>query len=155
MSRQRKNFYLDEETIMLLEKIQTEKGLSTFGEAIDLVVKRYTSAQSDYSFADVLSEKISATVLSEVKTMMEPLRIRTAYADKQLKLFRHLVNHYLLFSQSDIFAGEIVTTDEQRAKQIKEVDEKISQQIIHFKQRKDYKQPVLKSEKDEDDLSAF
>lgn len=126
MKKERHFVYLESDTPGKLswswiEKFQHDRGLKSRGEALEELFKEYAmlkvQAESQSSLAKAIAK--------EVKPQLDPIRIRTGYVDKNVRVLTNLLNSYLIISGmedaipvTDVMAESVTATQKQVADQI-------------------------------------
>lgn len=123
------------ETIEYIESYWHENGCHSFSESVDRLVREFKSSGSNQIIAEVIAEATAQKIVDSLKrTYLDPLRIRTGYADKQTKAMLEVLNHMIVKNGWD--AENVVTTDVRKSNVLTAAEGKITKQIEHFKQNK-------------------
>lgn len=131
----RVNARVEESTKEFLMNYKYDNRLLTQGEAIDELVKQFQTEKTNQLVADQIAQATANYVIDGLKRQyLDPLRIRTGYADKQTKVLIQMMNHLMV--KGDFDDPNIITTDVHPSTALKVSEEKIQKEIEHFKQRK-------------------
>lgn len=104
-----------------LRRYMVENDAATFGEGLQHLFVEYQSLQKQLSDRESLAKAIA----KEIKPQLDPIRIRTGYVDKNVRVLTNLLNSYLIISGmedsipvTDIVAESLRETQKQVADQI-------------------------------------
>ena len=96
-------------------------GIRTLGDGLQHLFVEYRQLQRQV--AD--QENLAKAIAKEVKPQLDPIRIRTGYVDKNVRVLTNLLNSYLIISGmedaipvTDVMAESITATQKQVADQI-------------------------------------
>ncbi|OEH83632.1 hypothetical protein BCR26_08700 [Enterococcus rivorum] len=147
MKRSGKHVALDSEQLEYVLRYWQENSCSDFSEALRKIINEHKTQGANALVATTIAEMAAESVVSSLKrTYLDPLRIRTGYADKQTKILMEMLNHVIVKNGWD--DTNVVTTDHHKSNVYAMSEEKIVKQIEHFKQRKASKE-VAKGTNDE------
>lgn len=122
----------------------------TQAEAIDLMVKELEEQDTKELVADQIAQATANYVIEGLKRKyLDPLRIRTGYADKQTKVLIQMMNHLMV--KGDFDDPNIITTDIHSSTALKVSEEKIQKEIEHFKQRKNTREATREGRRETTD----
>lgn len=139
MPKIKKQVYLDEDTLNFLEDVRQTNQFKTFGQAIDYCVSTLKRKENESIFTTVLSQTLQDTVIKTVKETMRPLMVRTGILDRDMKILMDIVNHNIMLDDRGVYAGEIITRQQQKSVPISKLEEEYKRQLEHFKQNADNK----------------
>lgn len=138
-----KRLSLNKATIEYVNSYWDKNNCTSFSEAIDKIVNEASTNQTNQLVAEVIATATADKLVEALKrTYLDPLRIRTGYADKQTKALLEVMNHIIVKNGWD--AENVVTTDVRKSNVLTAADEKITKQIEHFKQNKATKEAQRK-----------
>lgn len=131
------------DTINYVQVYWEKNSCSSFSDAVDQLVRECQATESQTLLAEVIANATADKLVEALKrTYLDPLRIRTGYADKQTKALLEVMNHIIVKNGWD--AENVVTTDVRKSNVLTAADEKITKQIEHFKQNKATKEAQRK-----------
>lgn len=143
MNKVTKKLSLQEGTIAYVNQYWHNNNCTSFSDAFDHIVEEAKTNQANQLIADVIATTTAEKIVDMLKrSYLDPLRIRTGYADKQTKALLEVMNHVIVKNGWD--AENVVTTDVRKANVLTAADEKITKQIEHFKQNKATKEAQRK-----------
>ncbi|MBO0423394.1 hypothetical protein [Enterococcus plantarum] len=120
-------------TINYVTEYWKENGCNSFSDAVDDMVKKTKAQGGEQLLANVIATVTAEKIIEALKrTYLDPLRIRTGYADKQTKALLEVMNHVIVKNGWD--AEKVITTDVRKSNVVTEAEGKITKQIEHFKQ---------------------
>lgn len=138
-----KRLTLNQTTIDYVNEYWSNNNCRSFSEAFDHIIDEAKTNQANQLIADVIATTTAEKIVDMLKrSYLDPLRIRTGYADKQTKALLEVMNHVIVKNGWD--AENVVTTDVRKANVLTAADEKITKQIEHFKQNKATKEAQRK-----------
>lgn len=138
-----KRLTLNQTTIDYVNDYWSKNNCRSFSEAFDRIIDEAKANQANQLIADVIATTTAEKIVDMLKrSYLDPLRIRTGYADKQTKALLEVMNHVIVKNGWD--AENVVTTDVRKANVLTAADEKITKQIEHFKQNKATKEAQRK-----------
>lgn len=126
MKKERHFIYLETDTpgklsLPWVEQLQHDRGLKSQGEALEALFQDYTSLKAQAKSQSSLAKAIA----KEIKPQLDPIRIRTGYVDKNVRVLTNLLNSYLIISGmedstpvTDVMAESVTATQKQVADQI-------------------------------------
>ncbi|MBO0474867.1 hypothetical protein JZO86_14285 [Enterococcus ureasiticus] len=122
-------------TIDAVQEFWVANQCSSFSDAVDTMSQQLAALEGQHLLADVIAEATAQKIVDSLKrTYLDPLRIRTGYADKQTKAMLEVLNHMIVKNGWD--AENVVTTDVRKSNVLTAAEGKITKQIEHFKQNK-------------------
>ncbi len=146
----RVNARVEESTKEFLMNYKYGNRLLTQGEAIDELVKQFQTEKANQLVADQIAQATANYVIEGLKRQyLDPLRIRTGYADKQTKVLIQMMNHLMV--KGDFDDPNIITTDVHSSTALKVSEEKIQKEIEHFKQRKNTREATREGRQETSD----
>ena len=98
----RKNIYLEDESIKLIEEIKEEEKLTSIGAVIEFLLANYRQANSSFSLAEIIAELVYQKIKQELNT----IRIRTSQTDKNTQILLNMMNDLLMTNELDILHEE-------------------------------------------------
>lgn len=129
MTRTRNYIYLENESEsglswQRLEQYMNDNGINSRGEALESIFNQYM----DYKKQAADQETLAKEIAKEIKPQLDPIRIRTGYVDKNVRVLLNLVNAYILVNglENDIPVTDIVTTP------VRKTQTQVSDQIHAF-----------------------
>lgn len=130
-----KKLSLKSSSVEYITNFWAENDCSSFSDAVDKLVHRDSARENDQLSSDVIASLVADKVAESLtRTYLDPIRIRTGYADKQTKALLEVMNHLVVKNGWD--GPNIVTTDIRKSNVLTVSEEKITKQIEHFKQNK-------------------
>lgn len=126
MKRERHFVYLevdapDKLSWKWIEKFQRSHNLASRGEALEEIYTEYVALKKNHENGNTLAKAIA----KEIKPQLDPIRIRTGYVDKNVRVLTNLLNSYLIISGmedaipvTDVMAESVTATQKQVADQI-------------------------------------
>lgn len=104
-----------------LTEYMAENDVSTFGDGLQHLFAEYQSLKQQTSDRKNLAKAIA----KEIKPQLDPIRIRTGYVDKNVRVLLNLVNSYIIINGmedslpvTDVVAESVQKTQQQVADQI-------------------------------------
>jgi hypothetical protein len=126
---------IHEKTKETLWELRNEMGVDSLGDVIDNLVAEKRSQEKEEIVTDTFVELVSDAVVNKLKRQyLDPLRIRTGYADKQTKAIIEILNHVIVKNAWD--GPKPFTTDVHMTTTVQEAQDKIQRDIEYFKQKK-------------------
>lgn len=123
------------ETIEYISDYARENKCSGFSDAVDRLARESSEREGNEIVSEVIASMTTDKVVEALKrTYLDPLRIRTGYADKQTKALLEVLNHLIVKNGWD--AENVITTDIRKSNVLETSEKKIAKQIEHFKQNK-------------------
>lgn len=142
-----KRLSLAPETIEYVTRYWDENNCSSFSDAMDQIISESKIRGTNELVADTIATKTAEHIVDQLKrTYLDPLRIRTGYADKQTKALLEVMNHVIVKNGWD--AEKVITTDVRKSNVVTEAEGKITKQIEHFKQNAATKDAQRKAPKE-------
>lgn len=135
MGRVRKHMSVDQETYNYIRNVQSQRGLATFGAAVEVIVKKQQEEDLGSTLAEGIAVITANAVLKELMPKFDVLRTRTGYADKQTKIMLEVLNSMIVGLR--LTDSPAVTTDILESEILTGSTKRINDQIEHFKQQKD------------------
>ena len=126
MTRERHLIYLEDnapETLSWkwIEAFKRDHDLASRGEALEELFREYVAFKRKVQQENILAKSIA----KEIKPQLDPIRIRTGYVDKNVRVLTNLLNSYLIISGmedaipvTDVMAESVTATQRQVADQI-------------------------------------
>lgn len=122
-------------TIEYVTQYWADNGCTSFSDAVDAIVSKQRTEGGEQLLAEVIATSTAEQVVAQLKRpYLDPLRIRTGYADKQTKAMLEILNHLIVKNGWD--AENVVTTDKRESNVLIVSQQKITDQIEHYKQKK-------------------
>jgi hypothetical protein len=104
-----------------LRKYMNENDIATFGDGLQHLFAEYQSLKQQVSDRESLAKAIA----KEIKPQLDPIRIRTGYVDKNVRVLLNLLNSYIIINGmedslpvTDVVAESVRNTQKQVADQI-------------------------------------
>lgn len=146
----RLNMRVTEEAKDYLERYGELNHCRSQGEAFQLMVREIEQKDSRELVSDQIAQSTANYVIDGLKRQyLDPLRIRTGYADKQTKVLIQMMNHLMV--KGDFDDPNIITTDIHSSTALKVSEEKIQKEIEHFKQRKNTREATREGRQETSD----
>lgn len=126
MTRKRNYVYLENASDkglswQRIEKYMDQYNINSRGEAFERIFDEYEALKAANEGVNMLSKEIA----SELKPMLDPIRIRTGYVDKNVRVLLNLLNSYIIVNGmedslpvTDVVAESVRNTQKQVADQI-------------------------------------
>lgn len=126
MKKERHFIYLEDATPGKLnwawiDQFQCNRNLRSRGEALEELFQEYMLIKAQLEKQNSLAKAIAA----EIKPQLDPIRIRTGYVDKNVRVLLNLINSYIIISGmedsipvTDVVAESVRNTQQQVADQI-------------------------------------
>lgn len=124
--RRRHNIYLDavgdsKLTWEWIDNFCHDNNIQSRGEALEQIFCEYQSLKKEVSEQTNLAKAIAR----EMKPQLDPIRIRTGYVDKNVRVLLNLINSYIIINGmedsipvTDVVAESVRNTQQQVADQI-------------------------------------
>jgi hypothetical protein len=114
----------------VLKQIVENQKLRNKGEAIDFLCEQYLNSER----IRVSEDRITNAVIKGLLAQLQPIRVRTGYIDKEMKIVLDLLNHIMLEGRFD--KDELYDTVDWQSRAYRLSNERVQKQIDYFSQKK-------------------